>query len=103
MDEFMKILTPQNFAMVVTIFLLIRFENALKSLEDKIQVSLQSLEEKVETKIDRIEQAISRNNRLLALLIFKGNNKLQDEGENRDVEEILCAPHPVEKQVCKTS
>ncbi len=63
MDELTKFITPQNFAMVITIYLLVRFEKAFKALEEGL-----------ESKLDSIERAINKNCRLLALLVFKNKN-----------------------------
>lgn len=81
MDELMKLITPQNFAMVVTIYLLVRFEKAFKALEDGL-----------ERKLDSIEKAINKNCRLMALLVFKYKNGISEGNKNPEIQEILCIP-----------
>lgn len=81
MDELMKLITPQNFAMVITIYLLVRFEKAFKALEDGL-----------ETKLDSIEKAINKNCRLLALLVFKYKNGISEGNKSPEIQEILCIP-----------
>lgn len=78
MDELIKIVTPQNFAMVICIYLLIRFEKALLTLSDK-----------VEEKIDQVEKTIAKNNKLLALIIFKC---IPNSSITQDFKEFLCPP-----------
>ena len=81
MDELTKFITPQNFAMVITIYLLVRFEKAFKALEEGL-----------ESKLDSIERAINKNCRLMALLVFKNKNGISDGNKSPEIQEILCIP-----------
>lgn len=81
MDELMKLITPQNFAMAITIYLLVRFEKVFKALEDGL-----------ENKLDSIEKAINKNSRLIALLIYKYKNGISGGNKSPDIQEILCVP-----------
>lgn len=89
MDDLTRIITPDNFAMVVAVYLLIRFEKAIKNLGEEAAKSLGSLEDKLESKLDCVEKAIGRNNRLLGIVLFgKGTGSLQ-AARDAEAEELV--------------
>ncbi len=76
MQELLKILTPQNFAMVIAIYLLVRFEKAILSLEDTIE------------NLDRnITRSIEKNSKLLAVLLF--NHRRESSQCNKAFKEVI--------------
>jgi len=88
MEDILKLINQDTFAMLVAIFVLVRLERALGSLVENIQKSMKSLEDKIENKMDSVEQAISKTNKLMALLIFKNNN-INKIGE-KEIQEVIC-------------
>lgn len=88
MEDLLKLINQDTFAMLVAIFVLVRLERALGSLVENMQKSLKSLEDKIELKMDSVECAISKTNKLMALLIFKNNN-IDKVGE-KEIQEVVC-------------
>ena len=89
MDDLTKIITPDNFAMVVAVYLLIRFEKAIKTLGEEAVKSLGSLEDKLESKLDCVEKAIGRNNRLLGIILFGKGAKGIQAAREAEAEELV--------------
>jgi hypothetical protein len=77
MEDFVNILTPQNFAMLITIYLLLRFEKAINSLEER----LESMEK-------QLSRATERNTRILAV-ILQCLNQLRSSVKNSTTESAL--------------
>jgi hypothetical protein len=98
MEDLAKIITPDNFAMVVAVYLLIRFEKAIKTLGDEVGKSLASLEEKLESKLDCVEKAIGRNNRLLGIVLFGQGTKGLQAARDAEAQELVCTPANGEKK-----
>jgi len=71
MKEILDIITPQTFAMVLSVYLLVRFESTIKNLCESLTGAMGSFSEKIDAKIDALESAISRNNSLLSLFISR--------------------------------
>jgi hypothetical protein len=77
MEEIFGIMTPQNFAMLITIYLLVRVEKVIKSLED----GLESMEK-------QLSKATERNTRILAV-ILQCLNQLKSSSRNSVTENAL--------------
>lgn len=95
MNDFPKLLTPENFAMLVAIFLLVRFEKALKILADDINAGLKSIRESLASKLESVEKAVEKNTRLIALMIFNGRRVgtgIPYKPDDKDVQELICIP-----------
>jgi hypothetical protein len=73
MDELIKIITPQNFAMVVSIYLLVRFEKSFAEFKNSI-----------EAQNDALVKAINKQSKLLAMLFAKVNLKPDSSKECKD-------------------
>ncbi len=88
MEDLLKLINADTFAMLIAIFVLVRLERALGSLVDNMQKSIKSLEDKIENKMDSVEKAISKTNKLMSLMIFKNNNitKLAE----KEIQEVIC-------------
>jgi hypothetical protein len=77
MEELFGIMTPQNFAMLITIYLLVRFEKVIRSLED----GLKSMEL-------QLSRTTERNTRILAV-ILQCLNQLKINTRNSTTENAL--------------
>lgn len=87
MDEFLKLLTPQNFAMVIAVYLLVRFEKAFRSQEDAIGRAMKSLEDGIEKLEKHLTDSINRNSRLLAILLY--SRQKEDNRAKNGLNELL--------------
>lgn len=85
MDELFKFMTPENFAMLITIYLLVRFEKAIEKLEKGIGKFEQS-----------ITQSLNRNTKLLTVLLYNQDDtecqeaarQLLSENRDKDLEKV---------------
>jgi len=77
--ELAQVLTPQNFAMIVTVYLLIRFEGAINNMKKCM-----------DDKIDELTFTITQTNRLISIMVFKDRDAdIAKEVERKAVEKAV--------------
>jgi hypothetical protein len=92
MDEMMKLITPENFAMLIAVYLLVKFEKIISLLVEKFEDSFDKMG-------DRVTGSIDRNTRVLSVILAgMTNNNGPDNGKCKKALEELLADNGAESE-----